>query len=195
MTEPTGHTMDGTPWVEPRGPHLPDRLSAVGWLAWPFVILAGILAGLAWPRIVDVRRLAGGGARRCLCLHLVGHDDSSRPAGHGPVRSRGRGDPDRGSHRLGGLAAPARGARHEAPSDPGAHPGGGRRRRRRRPYARSSGSVDARFRRNVTPASTDSDAAYGPGIRKHGRPARATPVSCPHGSSRGRPAATDAARL
>ncbi|MEO5885359.1 MAG: hypothetical protein ABIQ58_07600 [Candidatus Limnocylindrales bacterium] len=67
MTEPTGHTMDGTPWVEPRGPHLPDRLMAVGWLAWPFVILAGILAGLAWPRIVDA---ASGDAVQILAVAI-----------------------------------------------------------------------------------------------------------------------------
>ena len=37
--------------------------------------------------------------------------------------------------------------------------------------------------------------AYGPGIRKHGRPASATPWSWPHGSSSWRPAAISAARL
>jgi hypothetical protein len=40
MNEPTGHTIDGMPWEEARGPHLPDRLTRVPILVWPFVILA-----------------------------------------------------------------------------------------------------------------------------------------------------------
>ena len=62
-------------------------------------------------------------------------------------------------------------------------------------YARSIGSEAARFRRKLTPSSTDSTGAYGPGMRKHGRPASATPDSTPHGSSRAWPAAIEAARL
>ena len=43
-----------------------------------------------------------------------------------------------------------------------------------------SGSVgraapQPRLRRKLSPSSTCSVGAYGPGIRKHGRPARATP--------------------
>ena len=41
--------------------------------------------------------------------------------------------------------------------------------------ARSTGSDAARLRRKLRPSSTCSVVAYGPGIRKHGRPARATP--------------------
>jgi len=59
MIEPTGQTIDGTPWEEPRPPHLPDRLASMPWLAWPFLILAAVLAGVAWPRVQDV--LAAGG--------------------------------------------------------------------------------------------------------------------------------------
>ena len=59
MTEPTGQTIDGTPWEEPRPPHLPDRLASMPWLAWPFLIFAAVLAGVAWPRAQDV--LAAGG--------------------------------------------------------------------------------------------------------------------------------------
>ena len=41
MTEPTGQTIEGEPWPEARGPHLPDRLTRIPLLVWPFVILAG----------------------------------------------------------------------------------------------------------------------------------------------------------
>ena len=54
MIEPTGQTIDGTPWEEPGPPHLPDRLASMPWLAWPFIILAAVLAGVAWPRVQDV---------------------------------------------------------------------------------------------------------------------------------------------
>jgi hypothetical protein len=44
MDEPVGHTIDGTPWEEPRGPHLPDRLTRIPRKlprgSWAFVILA-----------------------------------------------------------------------------------------------------------------------------------------------------------
>ncbi len=53
MDEPVGHTIDGTPWEEARGPHLPDRLTRIpGKLpraSWAFVILAvatGLLLAL-----------------------------------------------------------------------------------------------------------------------------------------------------
>lgn len=38
-------------WPEARPPHLPDRLTAVPWLAWPFVGLALVLLVVAWPRV------------------------------------------------------------------------------------------------------------------------------------------------
>ena len=59
MIEPTGQTIDGSPWEEPRPPHLPDRLASMPWLAWPFLILAAVLVGFALPRVQDV--LAAGG--------------------------------------------------------------------------------------------------------------------------------------
>jgi hypothetical protein len=53
--EPTGHTIDGTPWEEPRPPHLPDALTQVltrvsPWVI-PFLLLAGtqvVASGLEW---------------------------------------------------------------------------------------------------------------------------------------------------
>jgi hypothetical protein len=42
MTEPTGRTIDGEPWAEARGPHLPDRLTGIPLLVWPFMILTAI---------------------------------------------------------------------------------------------------------------------------------------------------------
>ena len=48
--EPTGQTVDGTPWEEPRGPHLPDPVvdatRRVPLVAWVFVVLA--IATLLW---------------------------------------------------------------------------------------------------------------------------------------------------
>jgi hypothetical protein len=44
MDEPVGRTIDGTPWEEARGPHLPDRLTRtpakMPRASWAFVILA-----------------------------------------------------------------------------------------------------------------------------------------------------------
>ena len=44
MDEPTGHTIDGTPWEEPRPPHLPDPMTGVARrvpiAAWGFIALA-----------------------------------------------------------------------------------------------------------------------------------------------------------
>ena len=43
-TEPTGHTIDGTPWEEPRPPHLPDPVVHVArripLAAWAFLAIA-----------------------------------------------------------------------------------------------------------------------------------------------------------
>ena len=58
-----------------------------------------------------------------------------------------------------------------------------------------AGNAAARLRTKLSPSSTCSIGAYGPGIRKHGRPARATPASWPHGSGSARPAQMVAARL
>ncbi len=48
MTEPTGRTIEGEPWPEARGPHLPDRLTRIPLLVWPFVILAVIQVAGIW---------------------------------------------------------------------------------------------------------------------------------------------------
>jgi hypothetical protein len=48
MTEPTGQTIEGEPWAEARGPHLPDRLTRIPLLVWPFVILAVIQVAGIW---------------------------------------------------------------------------------------------------------------------------------------------------
>ena len=46
--EPTGHTIDGTPWEEPRPPHLPDTLTRVSPWVFPFVLLTGVQVVAAW---------------------------------------------------------------------------------------------------------------------------------------------------
>ena len=47
-TEPTGRTIDGIPWEEPRPPHLPDALTRVSPWVMPFVLLAGVQVVAAW---------------------------------------------------------------------------------------------------------------------------------------------------
>jgi hypothetical protein len=54
VDEPTGHTIDGTPWEEPRGPHLPDRLTAIPLLCWPFIALAIVQLAVG---VSDIRSL------------------------------------------------------------------------------------------------------------------------------------------
>lgn len=55
MSEPTAEPLDvADPWPEARPPHLPDRLAAVPWLAWPYVAVAIVLLAVAWPRVQDV---------------------------------------------------------------------------------------------------------------------------------------------
>lgn len=55
MSEPTAEPRGvADPWPEARPPHLPDRLTAVPWLAWPFVAIAVILLAVAWPRVQEV---------------------------------------------------------------------------------------------------------------------------------------------
>lgn len=48
MTEPSGRTIDGTPWEEPRPPHLPDRLTAISPWVLPFVIVGVYQLCLLW---------------------------------------------------------------------------------------------------------------------------------------------------
>jgi hypothetical protein len=48
MTEPTGRTIDGAPWEEPRPPHLPDRLTAISPWVLPFLIVVAYQVWLLW---------------------------------------------------------------------------------------------------------------------------------------------------
>jgi hypothetical protein len=41
--EPTGYTIDGVPWDEPHGPHLPDVIARLSMLVWPFLALAAMI--------------------------------------------------------------------------------------------------------------------------------------------------------
>lgn len=56
-SEPTGHTVDGTPWEEPRPPHLPDPVVAVSrrvpLASWVFLAIAAILVAWDLRGIVD----------------------------------------------------------------------------------------------------------------------------------------------
>jgi hypothetical protein len=57
-TEPTGRTIDGIPWEEPRPPHLPDVVTRVSPWVFPFVLLAGaqvVAAWLDWAGQMDLR--------------------------------------------------------------------------------------------------------------------------------------------
>ena len=61
---------------------------------------------------------------------------------------------------------------------------------------RQRGSDAPRLRRKLRPSSTSFAGAYGPGIRKHGRPASATPVElAPRLGAAPAPATISAARL
>jgi hypothetical protein len=46
--EPRGHTIDGTPWEEPRPPHLPDTLTRISLWVIPFLVLAGFQLVAGW---------------------------------------------------------------------------------------------------------------------------------------------------
>lgn len=46
--EPRGHTIDGTPWQEPRPPHLPDRLTSASPWVLPFVLVVIYQLWLLW---------------------------------------------------------------------------------------------------------------------------------------------------
>jgi hypothetical protein len=55
MDEPVGRTIDGTPWEEPRGPHLPDPLTRgaagippISWLFIALAVVAGIWRVVRW---------------------------------------------------------------------------------------------------------------------------------------------------
>ena len=59
MTEPTGHTIDGAPWEEPRSPHLPDRLTSMTPWVLPFVLVAAYQVWLLWDGQPSEGNLAG----------------------------------------------------------------------------------------------------------------------------------------
>jgi heme A synthase len=46
--EPRGHTIDGTPWEEPRPPHLPDRLTSISPWVLPFLVVAVTQLWVLW---------------------------------------------------------------------------------------------------------------------------------------------------
>ncbi len=47
-TEPTGRTIDGIPWEEPRPPHLPDQLTRFSPWSIPFLLLAALQIIVGW---------------------------------------------------------------------------------------------------------------------------------------------------
>jgi hypothetical protein len=58
VTQPDVAPTDPEAWAEPRGPHLPDALTRVPVVVWPFVVVA-VLAGLTdWSRQTSGRSLA-----------------------------------------------------------------------------------------------------------------------------------------
>jgi hypothetical protein len=79
VDEPTGHTIDGTPWEEPRGPHLPDRLTAIPLLCWPFIALAIVQLAVG---VSDIRSL--GELDLSFALSWV----ADGRLGDGPLRGR-----------------------------------------------------------------------------------------------------------
>lgn len=48
QSEPTGTTIDGAAWEEPRPPHLPDRLTSVTPWVLPFLVVAAYQVWLLW---------------------------------------------------------------------------------------------------------------------------------------------------
>ena len=82
MTEPTGQTVDGTPWEEPRPPHLPDRVMRVHPIAWLFVALAVVVVVADLPTLRSMAVdpwFSGTGAPR------PGRARRRMPARGGPV--------------------------------------------------------------------------------------------------------------
>lgn len=87
--EPTGRTIDGMPWEEPRPPHLPDALSGISpWVA-PFLVLAGLHVIGAWqeanaegdlgnPRAVVLERLPLVGIALLGAALFLRHPDAHR---------------------------------------------------------------------------------------------------------------------
>jgi len=66
MTEPTAAPLDPPvtepaerQWAEARPPHLPDTVTRVPWMVWPFVVLALVQAYAAWRGWVDQGANAG----------------------------------------------------------------------------------------------------------------------------------------
>ncbi len=143
----------------------------IGWRAsedpgrgWGLAALGGcfVLLGLAMSGIITAINIF---AEATLPNELaLGHLHGVRARLPGPARRV----PVRSPSRPAGLSrpGPAGSGGLEAPPGRGAHA-----------YSRSTGTSVARLRRKLMPSSTDSAGAYGPGMRKHGRPASATPVS------------------
>ena len=74
MDEPAGRTIDGTPWEEARGPHLPDRLTRFArrlpWAAWIFVGLA-IANGVILTMDGGLSQLSDPAVDRVMFVRLV----------------------------------------------------------------------------------------------------------------------------
>jgi hypothetical protein len=89
---PTGQTIDGTPWEEPRPPHLPDAATRLSPWVFPFVLLAAlqVIAGwLEWKAQGDLGDPSYGlsialGVVQTACVSLLGaalflrHPDAHR---------------------------------------------------------------------------------------------------------------------
>ena len=90
--QPTGQTIDGTPWEEPRPPHLPDTVTSLSPWVFPFVLLAAlqVIAGwLEWKAQGDLGDPSYGlsialGVLQAACVSLLGaalflrHPDAHR---------------------------------------------------------------------------------------------------------------------
>ncbi len=123
------------------------------WLSGEVPRRAWALAGIATTLLFAVRLAIGGRPRD---RGAVDHDRECRE-----LRVAGRMGAAAGRV-LAGFAVAGRGSGGNV---------------RGRAYGRSTGSDAARFRSRLRPSSTCSVVAYGPGMRKHGRPASATPFS------------------
>ena len=91
MDEPVGHTIDGTPWDEARGPHLPDPLTR-------FHQAAAHVVGLRHPRRRDSARPGARSRLAALASHRDGDQGlcQGRPQRHPVHPPDDRHDPLRG---------------------------------------------------------------------------------------------------
>jgi hypothetical protein len=51
---PSGYTIDGTPWEEPRGPHLPGVITRLPMFVWPFLALAALIGAQDVARVANL---------------------------------------------------------------------------------------------------------------------------------------------